>query len=120
VHREICGAVVADDLAGCLLLVDEGGSMEHVVEGILGAHSQSLFIVDFCWCNLLIQSAHPYPLDEILPSLLRRHKVHCSLRVSNCFSCKATLHLSYRRLAVAEKELLHGLFGVRCIVLETG
>lgn len=108
VHGEICGTIVADDLAARLLLVDVSGCMKHAAEGILGAHSQSVFVGDFCWCDLLVQAAHPYSLDEFLPSLLRCHKVNCPLRVSNCFCCKSTLYLPYRRLAVSEEELLHG------------
>lgn len=110
VHWEISGAIVADDLASRLLVLDVGGCMKYAAEGVLGIRSQSVFVGHFCWCDLLVQAAHPCSLDEFIPSLLRCHKVNCPLRVSNCFGCKSTLHLSYRRLAVSEKELLHGFF----------
>jgi hypothetical protein len=110
VHGEISGAIVAHDLSTRLLLVDVGGCMKHAAEGILGVGSQSIFVGDFFWCNLLVQAAQPYSLDEFLPSLLRCHKVNCPLRVSNCIGCKSTLYLSYRRLAISEKELFHRLF----------
>lgn len=111
VHWEISGAIVAaDDLASGLLALGVGGCMKDAAEGIFGIRSKSVFVGHFCGRDLLVQAAHPYSLDEFIPSLVRCGKVNCPLRVPNCLRCKSTLHLSDRRLAVSEKELLHGFF----------